>query len=509
MPVPDVPGATRRGGRAGAAARLLSAGLLCLAWTTPATDAKTVNLTAHDAFGSSSLLEAGNWGDGAAPRAGNDYVVANLRLRTPLMVTGSWPEDRTVAFAGDSLTITGSQGVLALKSVRTPIKANTTPATVWPKIVINDLRLAATGGYATIIFDQAYWDMNKVILAGNITLASGTAAFVLNASATMALIVESNISGAADLVVRNAGTLKTQSVTLGGNNTYSGATDIIEDAVLRLGSATALGRTRRLSLTGSSHVALDVNGYDAHVGMLAGASAIALITSRDAAAASAVVTSFASGTSTYAGRIADGAGKISLVKSGGGTLVLTGANSHTGTTAVNGGRLLLNGDNTRATGAVIASAGGALGGTGTLGGPVRVENNGTLAAAQDGALTMPGLLLDETSALDLTLGAPGGAAAPVQVNGDLTLDGRLDLTAAAGFAPGVYRIINYTGALTGRGLSVGRAPVPGAGLSLRVDTGQAGQINLVYGPADSSVNGSGTTNATTANRTGATGTDAR
>jgi autotransporter-associated beta strand protein len=54
-----------------------------------------------------------------------------------------------------------------------------------------------------------------------------------------------------------------------------------------------------------------------------------------------------------------------LVKTGSGTLDLTGANSYSGTTVVNGGSLLVNGSHTGA-GAYTANSGGLLGGAGTI-----------------------------------------------------------------------------------------------------------------------------------------------
>ena len=62
-------------------------------------DAAIVTLTGIDGFGASSFNSAGLWDSGAAPSAGNDYVVPDgTRLRTP-------PDGNSYTFAGDSLTI--------------------------------------------------------------------------------------------------------------------------------------------------------------------------------------------------------------------------------------------------------------------------------------------------------------------------------------------------------------------------------------------------------------------
>lgn len=74
--------------------------LFGLLWGAPsASCAATIGLAASDAVDLSSFASGLNWTGGAAPSAGNDYVVGTgLRLRTPLG-NGSY------TFAGDSLTV--------------------------------------------------------------------------------------------------------------------------------------------------------------------------------------------------------------------------------------------------------------------------------------------------------------------------------------------------------------------------------------------------------------------
>ena len=82
--------------------------------------------------------------------------------------------------------------------------------------------------------------------------------------------------------------------------------------------------------------------------------------------------------------------------------------------------------------------------------------------------------------LNLALGAP--SLNPIfTVGGNLTLDGRLNVTDAGGFGEGVYRLFNYGGGLTDNGLIL--AALPG-GASGTVQTAIANQVNLVVGGAD-------------------------
>lgn len=95
-------------------------------------------------------------------------------------------------------------------------------------------------------------------------------------------------------------------------------------------------------------------------------------------------------TVTLSGQIQGGGTGTPLRKLGTGTLILTAANNYVNPTVVNAGTLLVNGNQSAATGAVTV-AGGALGGTGTVGGAVTVSSGGTIrggTAAGAGTLTL-------------------------------------------------------------------------------------------------------------------------
>jgi fibronectin-binding autotransporter adhesin len=81
-------------------------------------------------------------------------------------------------------------------------------------------------------------------------------------------------------------------------------------------------------------------------------------------------------------------GTGSLTKAGGGTLTLAGANTYTGTTTVNAGTLLINGNQSAATGAVtVNNSGTTLGGIGTIGGTVTINSGANVAPGNGGNTT--------------------------------------------------------------------------------------------------------------------------
>ena len=179
---------------------------------------------------------------------------------------------------------------------------------------------------------------------------------------------------------------------------------------------------------------------------------------------------------TFGGVIA-GSGRV--VKDGVGALTLTGSHTYTGVTSVNAGTLLVNG--ALASVAVNVATGATLGGTGTIGGAVTVGPGGAIAPGVSASmLTVGALNLSPTSVLNYELGAAGSRDGIV-VNGDLGLDGVLNVTDVGGFGLGTYRMMNYGGVLTDGGLAFGVMP---EGYAYEIQNG-SGQVNMIVLAASS------------------------
>lgn len=160
-------------------------------------------------------------------------------------------------------------------------------------------------------------------------------------------------------------------------------------------------------------------------------------------------------------------------------LVVSGALSGTGTLNKFGaGSLIYNGDGSSFSGS-LNIAGGTLGGSGTIGGTVRIQSGATLSAGNSpGTLNVGELILFSGSTSEFELGTAGTVGGItndlVIVAGNLVLGGTLNATAGSS---GYYQLFQYGGTLSG---SYGTVNVSGvANANGVIQTGISGQVNLV------------------------------
>ena len=163
------------------------------------------------------------------------------------------------------------------------------------------------------------------------------------------------------------------------------------------------------------------------------------------------INTISANTQTLSGNIS-GTGVFN--QTGTGITILTGASNYTGATTVAAGNLRVNGSlgNT----AVTVQANATLSGFGSIAGNVTFLANSNLnPGTSPGTITLGNTFFNAGSNLNFELGTPGVIGQQqlpgndlVNVNGNLTLDGNLNVTAGVGFGSGSYRLFNYTGALT-------------------------------------------------------------
>ncbi len=296
----------------------------------PATPLRAANisLNASDALGASSFSAAGHWSNASAPSAGNNYFTGSYVLRIPADTVSR-------KFAGDSLTLNTGGRVLGKTTGSTQV------------ITANSLIL--NGGnfeQATAANDNHVltWagDINVIALSGIGALggANGSSAFET-------LDLTARINGTGDLQLGgpslNAGA-DSGVVCLSAANPYAGnlmvSNAVIASTVNRLLQLNNKDALSNATLTLNSLVANPVSFASAantgpfNVGALAGASSQVLA---DTAGAAITLNVGAKNfSSVFSGRLS---GPGSLLKTGTGTLTLSGYNTYTGGTSVADGTL--------------------------------------------------------------------------------------------------------------------------------------------------------------------------
>ena len=191
-----------------------------------------------------------------------------------------------------------------------------------------------------------------------------------------------------------------------------------------------------------------------------------------------------------------GAYSLGVTKAGSGTWTLSGTNTYTGNTAINGGKLLVNspGGLLGAGSAVTVNYGAVLGGTGKLNGSVTVATGGTLAPGDIntvGTLSLNSTLTMTSASLLFDLTTPDGLSAvtdKVSVASTVTVNGTNTITVSFpnGSAPaGSYTLMTFP-FRTGSGYFVLSPAYPNVSLftnatMVRLDVAPGGAKSLLWG----------------------------
>ncbi|RIX27025.1 hypothetical protein D3M59_10740 [Sphingomonas edaphi] len=303
---------------------------------------------------------------------------------------------------------------------------------------------AVNGGTLVLSGGSAINNAAAVILAGGTTLQldsseairtlSGSGSVTLGAN-VLALVGDDNssfsgvMSGSGGLLKDGSGTLE-----LLGQNTFTGG-------LLIAGGSVKLGASERLAdgllVEIDEGATFDLAGYTETIGGLVGDGSVTLDDGR------LIVSSALN--SQFDGVIS---GTGNLTKSGTGILLLTGANTYSGSTDVTGGLLLVNGS---LASVVTVGNGGILGGNGTVGGLV-VNSGGILAPGNSiGHLQVAGNLSFAAGSIYQVETTPT-AADLVSATGNVTINGGTVQVLAGGinYSPITnYVIIQAGGTVTG------------------------------------------------------------
>lgn len=336
----------------------------------------------------------------------------------------------------------------------------------------------SSGATLTLSFDET---VGSLAGAGSVALGAHT----LTAGDGTNTAFSGVISGTGALTKVGTGTL-----TLSGNNTYSGATTVSAGG-LTLNKGTGTGALAEANaLTVSSGATLTLSASET-IGSLAGAGSVAL-------GANTLTAGGDNTSTTFSGAIA---GTGALTKQGTGTLTLSGTNTYTGGTAVSAGTLAATGTlNGSGAGTVTVSSGATLAGTGTVNSEIFVDDGATLSPGVAGTnsgvgkLTVNGdLRVNGTLVTDIKGAAIAGTDYDqVAVTGGVTLNGG-SLTVNLAYTP----VINDTYVLIDNDSTDAITGAPGTFNNL-AEGGRTGSLQASY---KTTVNGTGNDFTLTMNNT--------
>jgi len=242
---------------------------------------------------------------------------------------------------------------------------------------------------------------------------NATLAFNRSNVVTQGLDFASGISGTGKVVQNGSSNL-----ILANGNTYSGNTTVNGGGTgsITIGDDSALGAAPVPDT--AAHLVLNDGG-------LVTTGTVILSSTRGILLSGTGGEINVAGVSTTYGGIIAGTG---LRKSGTGILLLTGANSYTGATQVTAGTLVINGDQSTATGAVTIDLGATLSGNGTVGGATTISGTHNPGNSPGLQTFVSNLTYDSTAVFKFEL--TGNTNAPldkgtyydaVNVGGDLTI----------------------------------------------------------------------------------------
>ena len=395
-------------------------------------------------------------GSGTITNNGGSAAVLKVQQTTAGVFSGTLQNgSNTLALTLD----TGSSNTLTLSGVNTYTGGTTIRAGTL------QMGNAAALGTGRVTLGGGTLDINGLTTndigslsgtSGTITNDGGSAA-VLKVEQTTAGVFSGTLQDGSNTLALTLDTGSSNTLTLGGANTFSGGTTIMAGA-LRMGNAGALG-TGSVTLGGGT---LDVNGLTTNdIGSLSGSGTI---TNDGGSAAVLQVKQTAAG--VFSGTLQNGSNTLALTLDSGSSNILTlsGANTFSGSTTIAAGTLQMGNAAALGTGS-LTLAGGALdvnglttNDIGSLSGSGTITNNGGSAAVlnvkQTAAGVFSGTLQNGSNTLALTLDS--GSSNTLTLSGANTYTGGTTITA------GTLQLGN--GGTTGS-LSAGSAIIDNASLA--------------------------------------------
>ncbi len=433
---------------------------------------KTIALTGA----TSNKFDTGGFSSafGAISGGGDLTVTGNGGLTTNgiyTQTTGALTVDSGTTFtlgANGSSTITGAtiNGALALSAnLRLNFNTGTTSGTGQAQVLSSGTLISNTSGVAggTVNVNIALNSNLIPFTKGDVTQATyAPGTFVTTIGGTKltnagdnTLTIGGVISGDSDVnfannsttgggsghTLLNAVELYTGTTTVNGN----GANVIIGiDNALPTGTDVIFG-----TQTGIGSPNIDLHGHVLAIGSLSsGANGSGYgVTNTGAADSTLTVGGSTTPANAFTGILSDGAtNKLGLIKNGSSTLTLTGVNSYSGATAVNGGALIVGvaGVGSAAKSDITVTNNGMLGGSGTVK-SVTINSGGTLSPGNSpGTMTTTAAAFMGGGIYKLEMNQATNPTAGTN-NDLLAVNGTLDLSSLSSGTPFVLKLQTLDG----------------------------------------------------------------
>lgn len=391
--------------------------------------------------------------------AANPVINANLNLqgdqafsilRGTFTVNGviSGTGNLTVSGNGTPKTFNGANTYTGTTSINnTPLILGGTAGSLGTGDVI------LVGTFSGLLFNQSA----DITFANNISGAGTSSSVTKQGFATTLTLTGTNTYTNATLIRGNgairvasiatnlgAGAIKLGNTNEAGTLIYNGAGETTAKTFQLSGSTG--GGTIQNSGTGALVVTNGITGVTS--------SGARTLTLRGANTDNNTIGAITNGTATT----------LAVTKNDAGKWILSGANSYNGATSVTAGTLLVNGDNSAATGAVSVASGATLGGGGTIGGATTAAAGSFLSAgsaggaagtlAFNGTLDVSGLAAG-TGGLLFDLGTTAASDKIILSAGALSIGASalnfndFSFTALGGFGAGTYTLVDTSTSIVG------------------------------------------------------------
>jgi len=366
----------------------------------------TVGLTGSGTFAASGTAVLGNGVTISTAGTGNTVTLSGVNFGGTITGSGGLITNGSVIVGGGASTYTGGTTINAGSSVTLAA----TDALSSQSVLTNNGSLGLNGFGQTV-----------TALSGSGSIDLGSFGLTVNGSGNSTY--SGTITGNGDLTKAGTGIL-----TLSGNSTYLGGTDLNGGAIA-VASNTALGGGTLTMAAGTTLRA---------AGGVSLSNAISL-------AGSATVDTNGNDMTLSSGITGAGA----LTKAGAGTLTLSGTNSYGGGTTVGAGTLALTGS---VTGNASVAAGASLTGTGTVGGNLAVSGAVAPGSSSFGTLNVGGTYTQNAGSTYTVKVDSAGQSDKIAVTGGATLNGgTVSVQAANGRYQRntAYTILTATGGVSG------------------------------------------------------------